>query len=137
VRPADVGPRRRRSPSGLCRSVHTGGRWSDHQPCHRIPLRSPALGTPHHPHDQYRNPAELACGASAHPSARNIGFHAGGRADYYLSHDWAPGRSPRDTTWSLLVGTARTGLVLARTKVDIDTAVSYAVDLQSRRLATA
>ena len=86
--------------------------------------------------DQYRNPAERACGASAHPSARNIGFHACGRADYYLSHDWAPGRSPRDTTWSLLVGTARTGLVLARTKVDIDTAVSYAAGLQSRHLAT-
>ena len=53
---------------------------------------------------QYRNPAELACGATTHPSQAQIGFHAYGRGDYYLSHDWAPGRSPRDTAWSLLVG---------------------------------
>jgi len=38
---------------------------------------------------QYRNPAELAVGA--HPSQAQIGFHACGRADYYLTHDWAPG----------------------------------------------
>ena len=56
-------------------------------------------------------------------------------ADYYLSHDWAPGRSPRDTTWSLLVGTARTGLVLAGTKVDVDTAINYAANLETRHLA--
>jgi hypothetical protein len=82
---------------------------------------------------QYRNPAELALGA--HPSQAHIGFHACGRADYYLSHDWAPGRSPRDTTWSLLVGTTRAGLVLARTKVDVDTAIAYAADLETRHLA--
>jgi hypothetical protein len=84
---------------------------------------------------QYRNPAELACGAAAHPSQVQIGFHAYGRADYYLSHDWAPGRSPTDTTWSLLIGTARTGLVLLRTKVDVDTATGYAADLETRHLA--
>ncbi|MDV3133351.1 hypothetical protein [Mycobacterium sp. 29Ha] len=79
---------------------------------------------------QYRNPAELP----SHPSQAEIGFHACGRADYYLSHDWAPGRSPRDTTWSLLVGTAHTGLVLARTKVDVDTAIHYAAELDNRHL---
>ena len=82
---------------------------------------------------QYRNPAELIRGA--HPSQAHIGFHAYGRADYYLSHDWAPGRLPSDTTWSLPVGTARTGLVLARTKVDVDTAIGYAADLETRHLA--
>jgi len=82
---------------------------------------------------QYRNPAKLAVGT--HPSQAQIGFHACGRADYYLTHHWAPGRSPHDTTWSLLVGTARTGLVLARTKVDADTAISYAADLETRHLA--
>jgi len=46
-----------------------------------------------------------------------------------------PGRSPHGPTWSLLVGTARTGLVLARTKVDADTAISYAADLETRHLA--
>jgi hypothetical protein len=85
---------------------------------------------------QYRNPAELPCGPAGHPSQEaQIGFHAYGRADYYLSHDWAPGRSPRETTWSLLVGTAHTGLVLARTKVDVDTAIDYAADLETRHLA--
>ena len=49
---------------------------------------------------------------AGHPSQAQIGFHACGRADYYLSHDWAPGRSPRDTSWSLLVGTTRRGLVV-------------------------
>jgi hypothetical protein len=80
---------------------------------------------------QYLNPAALA----GHPSGAEIGFHAYGRADYYLSHDWAPGRSPHETTWSLLVGTAHTGLVLARTKVDVDTAIAYAADLDTRHLA--
>ena len=85
---------------------------------------------------QYRNPAELPCGPARHPSQEaQIGFHAYGRADYYLSHDWAPGCSPRETTWSLLVGTAHTGLVLARTKVDVDTAIDYAADLETRHLA--
>lgn len=88
---------------------------------------------------QYRNPAELPCGPAGHPSQAQIGFHAYGRADHYLSHylshDWAPGRSPRETTWSLLVGTAHTGLVLARTKVDVDTAIDYAADLETRHLA--
>ena len=69
--------------------------------------------------EQYRNPAALAIGT--HPSQAQIGFHSCGRADYYLSHDWAPRRSPRDTTWSLLVGTTRRGLLVARTKVDVDT----------------
>ena len=46
-----------------------------------------------------------------------------------------PGRSPHGPTWSLLVGTARKGLVLARTKVDADTAISYAADLETRHLA--
>ena len=45
------------------------------------------------------------------------------------------GRSPHETTWSLLVGTAHTGLVLARTKVDVDTAIAYAAELDSRHLA--
>ena len=46
-----------------------------------------------------------------------------------------PGRSPHGPTWSLLVGTARKGLVLARTKVDADTAISYTADLETRHLA--
>ena len=61
--------------------------------------------------EQYRNPAALAIGT--HPSQAQIGFHSCGRADYYLSHDWAPGRSPRDTTaFAPLPGTAFVGLGL-------------------------
>ena len=82
--------------------------------------------------EQYRNPAALAIGT--HPSQAQIGFHSCGRADYYLSHDWAPGRSPRDTTWSLLVGTTRRGLLVARTKVDVDTAISCAAEFETRHL---
>ena len=82
--------------------------------------------------EQYRNPATLAIGT--HPSQAQIGFHSCGRADYYLSHDWAPGRSPRDTTWSLLVGTTRRGLVVTRTKVDVGTAISYAAELETHHL---
>ena len=44
------------------------------------------------------------------------------------------GRSPHDTTWSLLVGTTRRGLLVARTKVDVDTAISYAAELETRHL---
>ena len=111
------------------------GGGAHRQPRHRIPRRSSALGTPHHPHRRAVPQPRRARHRPAHPSQAQIGFHACGRADYYLSHDWAPGRSPRDTTWSLLVGTTHTGLVVARTKVDVDTAISYAAELETRHLA--
>ena len=78
--------------------------------------------------EQYRAPAQLSDLTGA-----QIGFHAAGRLDYFLAHDWAPGRNPRDTTWSLLAGTPTTGLQLIRTCVDIDTAIHYANTLQTRR----
>jgi hypothetical protein len=77
--------------------------------------------------EQYRRPTELRAAAGA-----RIGFHADTAVDYFLVDDWAPGRDPRDTTWSLLAGTPRTGLTLVRTRIDIATALDYAQALQTR-----
>ena len=86
---------------------------------------------------QYGDPTHHALetlGSVADSDVR-YAFHHSGRADYYLSHDWAPGRSPWNTTWSLLAGTPRSGLTLHRTGIDLDTAVAYAAHLEALALA--
>jgi hypothetical protein len=128
------------------RSVHTWARDRDGDLIAAAAATTPADGGPitshvtdfHGAHmrwtrrviptdEQYRSPAQLSVVAGAH-----IGFHASGQLDYFVVHDWAPGRDPHTTTWSLLAGTPRTGLELMRTRVDLDTAVNYANTLQTR-----
>jgi hypothetical protein len=88
--------------------------------------------------EQYRNPAIGATGSLADPNALPpIGFHSvGDRADYYLAHDRAPGRDPRRTTWSPLIGAHNSGLTLARAGVDLSTAVHYAADIDTHERTT-
>jgi hypothetical protein len=87
---------------------------------------------------QHADPTHLAAGTlrSVVDSDVRYAFHHSGRADYYLTHDWAPGKSPWNTTWSLLVGTPRSALALHRTGVDLDTPLAYAAHLETRAPAT-
>ena len=88
--------------------------------------------------EQYRDPTRLATGTLANAPEADItyGFHGSAHADYYLVPDWSPGRSPWQTTWSLIVATRPTGLVLRRTHVDFDTAVHSMHTWEAAQLAT-
>jgi hypothetical protein len=69
------------------------------------------------------------------PAPRNrIGFTALGAAEYYLTHDWVPGRNPRATHWMLRSWTPHDGMNCATHNVDIDTALRHVGFLESRAL---
>ncbi|TXI56468.1 hypothetical protein [Mycolicibacterium mageritense] len=60
-----------------------------------------------------------------------IAFTAIGHTQYYLNHDWLPGRDPRATHWTLSTFTATRGLEPALTDIDIDTALHRATALDA------
>jgi hypothetical protein len=70
------------------------------------------------------------------PTPRNrIGFSAIGSAEYYLTHDWIPGRDPRATHWLLRSWTPHDGMHHAARDVDIDTALQHVTKLETRARA--
>jgi hypothetical protein len=76
--------------------------------------------------------------AGGAPAPRNrIGFSALGAAEYYLTHDWIPGRSPRATHWLLRSWTPHDGMHPVAHDVDIDTALQHVTILESRALSIA
>jgi hypothetical protein len=76
--------------------------------------------------------------AQSAPAPRNrIGFSAIGAAEYYLTHDWIPGRDPRATQWLLRSWTPHDGIHAVAHDVDIDTALQHATNLESRTLSIA
>jgi hypothetical protein len=79
---------------------------------------------------------------SRQPAAQNataprnrIGFSAIGAVEYYLTHDWIPGRDPRATHWLLRSWTPHDGMQHVARNVDIDTALRHVTDLESRARA--
>ena len=61
-----------------------------------------------------------------------IGFTATGAAEYFLNHDWLPGRDPRNTHWSLSSWTPAASLRILIAGADIDAATQHAVTLETR-----
>ena len=79
-----------------------------------------------------RRPAQNA------PAPRNrIGFSAIGAVEYYLTHDWIPGRDPRATHWLLRSWTPHDGMHPVAHNVDIDAALQHVTILESRALSIA
>lgn len=66
-----------------------------------------------------------------------IGFTATGSAEYFLNHDWLPGRDPRNTHWSLSSWSPATGLHLLIAAADIDAATRHVITLETRAASVA
>lgn len=70
-------------------------------------------------------------------SRNRIGFTATGCAEYFLNHDWLPGRDPRNTHWSLSSWTPTTGLRMLVAEADIDAATRHVITLETRAASVA
>lgn len=66
-----------------------------------------------------------------------IGFTATGSAEYFLNHDWMPGRDPSNTHWSLSYWTPAQGLHVLLAGTDIDTATRHAITVETRAASVA
>lgn len=79
-----------------------------------------------------------ASAAQPEVAPRNrIGFTAAGSAEYFLNHDWLPGRDPRNTHWSLSSWTPARGLNVVLASGDIDAATRHAVNLETQAASVA
>jgi hypothetical protein len=66
-----------------------------------------------------------------------IGFTATGSAEYFLNHDWIPGRDPRNTHWTLSSWTPATGRHVLLSDADIDAATRHAIAVETRAASVA
>ena len=133
--PGDVGTRRRRAPLGSAEAAHRPAA-AHREPRHRIPQRAPCAGNAGYPHRRRSTatPPSSVRRPPGTPARPRSGSTPTGAPTTTSATTGRPG-ARHATTWSLLVGTAHTGLIFARTKVDVDTAIGYAADLETRHLA--
>jgi hypothetical protein len=66
-----------------------------------------------------------------------IGFTAIGSAEYFLNHDWIPGRDPSNTHWTLTSWTPAAGLHILLSHADIDAATRHVIAVETRAASVA
>ena len=116
--------RRRRHPTCRCRHRSHARR----RRCHRFAHYELLLGTAH------LDARHHAARALVEPPPRPERTRA---AEYYLSHDWIPGRDPRAIHWLLRSWTPHDGMHPVAHNVDIDAALHHVTILESRALSIA
>ena len=113
----------RRHPTCRCRHRSHARR----RRCHRFAHYELLLGTAH------LDARHHAASALVEPPPRPERTRA---AEYYLSHDWIPGRDPRATHWLLRSWTPHDGMHPVAHNVDIDAALQHVTILESRALGS-